>query len=73
MARRSRPWTVSEKRSVQIPQELHKTFTYDQGREMRKYMQLTERTGMAVYFCNPIARDNAAWTKYKRTTAPVFA
>ena len=36
-----------------IPPELRKTFTYDQGREMSKHMQLTERTGMAVYFCDP--------------------
>lgn len=36
-----------------IPSELRKTFTYDQGREMSKHAQLTERTGMAVYFCDP--------------------
>jgi transposase, IS30 family len=36
-----------------IPPELRKTFTYDQGREMSKHAQLTERTGMAVYFCDP--------------------
>lgn len=36
-----------------IPPELRKTFTYDQGREMSKHAQLTERTGVAVYFCDP--------------------
>jgi transposase, IS30 family len=36
-----------------IPPELRKTFTYDQGREMSKHEQLTERTGVAVYFCDP--------------------
>ena len=36
-----------------IPRELRKTFTYDQGREMSKHAQLTERTGVAVYFCDP--------------------
>lgn len=36
-----------------IPAELRKTFTYDQGREMSKHAQLTERTGVAVYFCDP--------------------
>jgi IS30 family transposase len=36
-----------------IPPELRKTFTYDQGREMSKHTQLTERTGVAVYFCDP--------------------
>ena len=36
-----------------IPRELRKTLTYDQGREMSKHAQLTERTGVAVYFCDP--------------------
>ena len=36
-----------------IPPELRKICTYDQGREMSKHGQLTERTGMAVYFCDP--------------------
>ncbi len=36
-----------------IPLALRKTFTYDQGREMSKHAKLTERTGVAVYFCDP--------------------
>ncbi len=36
-----------------IPPELRKTLTYDQGCEMSKHTQLTERTGVAVYFCDP--------------------
>ncbi len=36
-----------------IPLELRKTLTYDQGREMSKHVQLTEKTGVAVYFCDP--------------------
>lgn len=45
-----------------IPLALRKTFTCDQGREpkglwpgtrMSKHAQLTERTGVAVYFCDP--------------------
>ena len=36
-----------------IPPALRKTFTYDQGREMSKHAQLTERTGVSVYFCDP--------------------
>jgi IS30 family transposase len=31
-----------------IPPELHKTFTYNQGREMSKHAKLTERTGVVV-------------------------
>ena len=42
-----------------IPPELRKTFTYDQGREMSKHLQLTERTGMAVNFCDQCNRGNA--------------
>lgn len=33
-----------------ISPELHKTFTYNQGREISKHAQLAERTGVAVYF-----------------------
>ncbi len=36
---------------VSIAQPLRKTPTYDQGREMALHKQLTENTGMAVYFC----------------------
>jgi hypothetical protein len=44
-----------------IPPELRKTFTYDQGREMSKHAQLTERTGMAVYFCDPHSPWQRGW------------
>jgi IS30 family transposase len=33
--------------------ELRKTLTYDQGKEMALHAQLTERTGMAIYFADP--------------------
>ncbi|RFC35281.1 MAG: Integrase core domain-containing protein [Candidatus Nitrotoga sp. SPKER] len=36
-----------------IPPELRNTFTYDQGREMSNHVQLSERTGVAVYFGDP--------------------
>jgi IS30 family transposase len=35
-----------------IPPELRKTFTCDQGCKMSKHAQLTERTRVAVYFCD---------------------
>jgi len=41
-----------------IPPELRKTFTYDQGREMSKHAQLTERAGVAVYLCDLQALGN---------------
>lgn len=36
-----------------IPPELAQNLTCDQEREMSKHAQLTERTGVAVYFCDP--------------------
>jgi IS30 family transposase len=36
-----------------IAQPLRKTLTYDHGKEMALHKQLTNNTGMAVYFCDP--------------------
>ena len=27
--------------------------TYDQGREMARHAEITQRTGVAIYFCDP--------------------
>jgi len=35
--------------------------TYDQGKEMVRYAEMTQWTGMAIYFCDPHStwqRDN---------------
>jgi len=37
----------------QLAQPLRKTLTYDQGKEMARHKELTEKTGMQVYFCDP--------------------
>lgn len=37
----------------QVSEPLRKTPAYDQGWEMQLYRQLTERTGVQVYFCDP--------------------
>lgn len=37
----------------QVREPLRKTLAYDQGREMSLHRQLTERTGVQVYFCDP--------------------
>jgi len=37
--------------SLQEP--LRQTLTYDQGREMSRHAELTEATGVRVYFCDP--------------------
>ena len=36
-----------------IDAPLRQTLIYDQGREMSRHVELTERTGMTVYFADP--------------------
>lgn len=38
---------------LQIAQPMRQSMTYDQGKEMALHKQLTQSTGMAVYFCDP--------------------
>jgi IS30 family transposase len=36
-----------------IAQPMRQNMTYDQGRDMAMHKQLSRRTGIAVYFCDP--------------------
>ena len=36
-----------------MPLAARKTLTYDQGREMAHHAEITQRTGVAIYFCDP--------------------
>lgn len=36
-----------------LPEELRQTLTYDQGKEMARHRQLSELTGLAIYFADP--------------------
>ena len=36
-----------------VPERMRKSLTYDQGKEMSEHRQLTERTGVAVFFADP--------------------
>ena len=36
-----------------IAEPMRQSMTYDQGREMAMHKELSKRTGMAVYFCDP--------------------
>lgn len=36
-----------------MPAELKKSLTYDQGREMTRHAEITQKTGTAIYFCDP--------------------
>lgn len=36
-----------------MPVAARKTMTYDQGKEMARHAEITQRTGVAIYFCDP--------------------
>ncbi len=36
-----------------IPEELRRTLTWDQGREMARHRELAEIFGIDIYFCDP--------------------
>lgn len=36
-----------------IARPMRQTLTYDQGKEMARHVELSERTGVRVYFCDP--------------------
>lgn len=38
---------------LSIAQSMRLSMTYDKGREMAMHKELTKRTGIAVYFCDP--------------------
>src|SRR3546814_20318168 len=40
-----------------MPLEMRKSMTYDQGREMARHAEITQRTGVAIYFCDPHSRS----------------
>ncbi|GHB14231.1 hypothetical protein GCM10007159_40760 [Modicisalibacter luteus] len=37
----------------EVPRSLRLSMTYDQGREMVKHAEITQRTGSAIYFADP--------------------
>jgi IS30 family transposase len=36
-----------------MPLAMRKSMTYGQGREMARHAEITQRTGIAVYYCDP--------------------
>ena len=40
-------------RMLQLPAQLRRSLTWDQGWEMAKHMEIATATGMQIYFCDP--------------------
>jgi IS30 family transposase len=36
-----------------LPEQLRRSLTWDQGREMSNHVQIAEATGLEIYFCDP--------------------
>jgi IS30 family transposase len=48
--------TVADAMSIAIgrlPEQLRRSLTWDQGREMALHTKITEETGLPIYFCDP--------------------
>ena len=46
-------------RILELPQQLRKSLTWDQGKEMAEHVRFTVDTGVQVYFCDP----NSPWQR----------
>jgi len=48
-----RPWRASRKALHRVHAPMRKTLTYGQGKEMSRHRELSQRTGVTVYFADP--------------------
>lgn len=45
--------TAFENKLKTLPEQMRKTLTYDNGKEMSSHLKFTANMNMAVYFCHP--------------------
>jgi transposase, IS30 family len=45
------------KKMQTLPEFLRKSVTWDQGKEMARHAEFTIRTGLPVYFCDPVRHE----------------
>jgi len=48
---------------VELPEQLRRSLTWDQGKEMAAHAQFSVQTGVPVYFCDPGVPGSAAATR----------
>lgn len=57
-----------------IPLAARKSMTYDSGRAMTRQAEITQKTRVAIYFCDPHSPwQRGSNEKYQRTDPPVPA
>jgi IS30 family transposase len=45
--------TAMIEKMSELPEQLRRSLTWDQGNEMASHIQIAEATGLAIYFCDP--------------------